>query len=146
MNVNEPHAVQGSCGEPGRSLRGFDHRAGRCCWTRCNNTRAPSDGPPPPYTEKLRWGHVMYPRICNFLESLALHPFLSVQLCCHISAAPPTPQEASWWLWQLGTCWRVCRAQTCPASSSFSAREWTDVLQSVEDQQGNTNWQKFVVF
>lgn len=31
--LNEIHTVQGSCGEPGRSLPGFDLRTGGCRWT-----------------------------------------------------------------------------------------------------------------
>lgn len=53
--------------------------------------------------------------------------FSLVQWCCHTSAAPPIPQEASWQLWLLKTCWVVYRTQTCPVSSPSRSWNWTSV-------------------
>lgn len=48
--------------------------------------------------------------------SLILISLLHPQWYCHTSAVPPTPQEVLWLRWQPGTCWVVCREQTCPVN------------------------------
>lgn len=51
-----------------------------------------------------------------------------LQWCCHTSAVPPTPQEASWVPCQPETCWVVYREQRCPVNSPSEEEPETEPL------------------